>query len=266
MVRFAFNETPTHEIYPFPPSLQQNRQSSFSSTSQPRSILRRPITHFLHLNSKNAVPHEIEGLGRRNSTTSSPYELIDSLDTLSRFSINSQDKGNLELLDQGQHDFVGQDHSVLRIPSIKPPLRTVASTRKYTPSAFCEREEKDTRANHSRTEYLEMRTRRGSRSRLSSNHYTTTFTPASSSSITPPSNNNISDFLTIKSDSTKESSSTNKLCNYEYCKEDCLNWSKYCYKHQCRAFLCYSHVVKTGIAHCSLHHRSEDVGLVSFQS
>lgn len=46
------------------------------------------------------------------------------------------------------------------------------------------------------------------------------------------------------------------------CKELKLNWSKYCFKHQCRAFLCYQHVLKANIAFCEEHYRDSDPEMV----
>lgn len=50
-----------------------------------------------------------------------------------------------------------------------------------------------------------------------------------------------------------------QLCNLPDCFLEKLNWSAYCYKHQCRAFKCSDHVYRSSSAYCERHHQESDV-------
>lgn len=52
--------------------------------------------------------------------------------------------------------------------------------------------------------------------------------------------------------------STPHLCDLPGCFLEKLNWSAYCYKHQCRAFQCPDHVYRSGSAYCERHHQESN--------
>ncbi|KAK9900595.1 hypothetical protein P389DRAFT_15049 [Cystobasidium minutum MCA 4210] len=54
------------------------------------------------------------------------------------------------------------------------------------------------------------------------------------------------------------SRSRESACSFKACTETRLNWSPYCYKHQCRAFQCYEHVCRSNSAYCVKHHQESN--------
>lgn len=236
--------------------------TSYPSTSMkyPRSALRK-IPRPLHSDSPtsdsySAFPSNVSALGH---FTQQKSEL-------------AQDKGRSTYFDQVHCDLVGHRHSS---GESSTPLSTTTTFRNemrrnlYDIVPVPEDHDETHLESTSASLYLEMATP-NRRRRMARVHTSDSDLRPSSyeSSITPlgsPVRQLSSSTTTLHQ--AKHSSQADEYeisdCQVLNCGEQQLDWSSYCYRHQCRAFLCYGHVLRSSTAYCEKHHQDADPELVS---
>lgn len=212
---------------------RQYRPASSTHQLQPRSILRRPTLDLPHSRDiRNATPDGESGKQSCNNT--STCKKLVTLDP-SLIYAGKSNKGEIGLFDQ-EHKPVRRAFPKSCINSIDVPSITIASILpasvpvsrglKYASNSF--------------------------QTKLGGDSFDLTHSKGTKKNLTLDAGRSLS--LQTK----QKASTSDPLCKFELCNEGSLDWSTYCYKHQCRGFLCYSSVTRNGVAFCILHYRPED--------